>query len=84
MCKKCFDLVGQYFPSINEGERGEILFSATSFPFGDPDYIEKQLIELKANTDGSLMGAIHYTNSKFSEEMKEFKQSSSYREAQTK
>jgi hypothetical protein len=45
MCEKCTRAVQKYFPDCPEREYGSFLFAATSFPFGDPDYIEQQLKE---------------------------------------
>lgn len=61
MCKECADLAKKYYPDLPEEDLGELL-SATAFPFGDPAYLEKQLIELREKTDGTLHGAIVFAH----------------------
>ena len=60
MCEKCVELVNQYYPDLSEEEQGHLLMSATCFPFGDPEDVERQLKELKEKTDGTLHGAIAF------------------------
>lgn len=62
MCQKCIDAVKKHYPNLPKKDYGELLMSATAFPFGQPEYIEKQLKELKRKTDGTLDGAIAYTH----------------------
>lgn len=69
MCQKCIDAVKKHFPKLPKKHYGELLMSATAFPFGEPEYIEKQLKELKRKTDGTLGGAIAYAHRKLDEAM---------------
>jgi len=62
MCQKCNDALDKYYPNLNEEERGDLLMSATAFPFGDAAYIENQLKELVENTDGTLHGALAFVD----------------------
>lgn len=45
MCAKCVDAVRRYFPDCPDAEMGEFLMSATSFPFGCGDDVERALKE---------------------------------------
>lgn len=47
--------------------------SATCFPFGGPEDIERQLIELKEKTDGTLLGAIAFSDTQLEQQMQEFR-----------
>lgn len=58
MCERCVELLKQYYPHLSEADAGELLMGATAFPFASPEYIEKQLKELREKTDGSLHGAL--------------------------
>ena len=58
MCRRCWELVSEHYPHLSESERVDLLWGATAFPAGGPEYVEKQLIELKASTDGSLEQAL--------------------------
>ena len=69
MCKQCDELAKKYYPSLNDKERFDLLIGATCFPFGGPDKIEPQLIELLANTDGSLEQAFAYSDTMVTQEM---------------
>ncbi len=60
MCQKCVDLVKQYYPELPEDDYGDLLMSATAFPFGGPETVERQLKELREKTDGTLQGAIRF------------------------
>lgn len=62
MCKKCIALVKKFYPDLPESDYGDLLMSATAFPFGGPEIIEEQLRELREKTDGSLWGAIAFAN----------------------
>ena len=64
MCAKCLSAVQRYYPELSEADQVELLWEATAFPFSSPEYIEKQLTELRQNTDGTLAGAIAYADAK--------------------
>lgn len=65
MCEKCQELMDKYYPDLEQADQKELLFGATCFPFGPPELIEKQLIDLIENTDGSLGEALSYANERF-------------------
>jgi len=69
MCQKCVDAVKKYFPSLRKKDYGELLMSATAFPFGSPAYIEGQLKKLSHKSDGSLLGAIGYAHEQLDKQM---------------
>ena len=71
MCQECDNLMAKYYPHLSESERGALLMGTTCFPFGGPDLIEPQLIELRANTDGSLEGALAYAEEQMDKAMAE-------------
>jgi hypothetical protein len=73
MCQECVDIVKKYYPNLSENDQGELLLSATAFPFASPDYIEKQLKELVENTDGTLESALCYAENKLTEAWAEAK-----------
>ena len=62
MCKRCALAVAKYYPHLSDTDRGELLMSATAFPFADPKYLIRQLRELRAKTDGTLEGAIGFAH----------------------
>ena len=62
MCKKCVDAVKRHYPKLPKSQYGNLLMSATAFPFGSPAYIEKQLRQLRKHTDGTVDGAIAYAH----------------------
>jgi hypothetical protein len=51
MCAKCFEAARSIFPGVPEGEVGNFLMNCTAFPLAEPEYIEKQLKELRAKTN---------------------------------
>ena len=69
MCEKCLAAVRLHYPDLAEAEQVKLLWEATAFPFGSSGLIEKQLIELRGNTDGTLGGAIAYANNKLDQAM---------------
>lgn len=69
MCQQCLDVAVKHYPNLNEEEIGRLLMSATSFPHGTAESIEKQILELKENTDGSLDGAISYAEKELDKQM---------------
>lgn len=71
MCQGCNDLMLKYYPHLSDADKGHLLMNCTCFPFGGPDLIEKQLIELKANTDGSLNEAMAYAESQMDKQLAE-------------
>ena len=62
MCQQCVDLVNRFYPHLSEDEKGDLLMSATAFPFAHPETLEKQLRQLRRRTDGTLLGAQAYTD----------------------
>ena len=74
MCEACVLAVEWHYPHLSDEERGEILMSATCFPFGSPEHIEAQLIELKEKTDGTLRGALIFAHDEMDRQMKEFRE----------
>lgn len=62
MCQKCVDLVEKYYPSLPREQYGELLVGATCYPLGTPEEVEQNLIEALENTDGSLEGALWYSD----------------------
>ena len=71
MCQTCYNHAKKYYPELPEADLGELLMGATAFPFCEPDYLEKQLIELRANTDGTLGQAIGYAEHKMFENLQQ-------------
>jgi hypothetical protein len=57
MCEKCLQAFKEVFPDKPEDEAFNVLVNFTSFPFGEPEQIRQQLIELRdhpeANEDGA-------------------------------
>jgi ElaB/YqjD/DUF883 family membrane-anchored ribosome-binding protein len=57
MCIKCADALSKHYPHFSEEEQMQLLYAATSFPFGDGDYVAQQIEEARNSTDGSLAQA---------------------------
>jgi len=57
MCQECKNLVDRYYPHFTDAEKHDLLWSATCFPFGNPEDLEPQLRKLRKRTDGSLDAA---------------------------
>ena len=59
MCGKCLEAVHRYFPKVREVDAGELLVSATSYPFGEHREIARQLRNLarRKKCDGTLDSA---------------------------
>lgn len=74
MCQQCVDAVKRHYPKLPKRYYGELLMSATAFPFGQPEYIEKQLNKLRKHTDGTLGGAIAYAHRQLHRAMKKIKE----------
>jgi len=51
MCQQCVDVVNRHFPDLAWDDKVDILWEFTSFPFGDVEEVERQLIELKEKVD---------------------------------
>jgi len=68
MCQKCVDAVKKYFPNLRKKDYGELLMSATAFPFGSAAYVEGQLKQLAHKSDG-ILGAIAYAHKQLDEQM---------------
>jgi hypothetical protein len=62
------ELARKYYPHLNDEDLGDLLIETTCFPFGNPEKVEKNLIELIENTDGTLEGAIEFANEQMQEE----------------
>lgn len=60
MCQKCLEAVKKYYPHLTGEDVGLLLWSATAYPMGGPEQIERQLKEVRAATDGTLDAAIGY------------------------
>jgi hypothetical protein len=67
------DLVKKYFPSFSVDDCYEVLWTTTCYPFGNSKDIEKNLQELKENTDNTVEGMIKYTYNKIDEHQQPFK-----------
>ena len=74
MCEQCALAVEWHYPNLTDEERGEVLMSATCFPFGSPELIEEQLVELKEKTDGTLRGALVFASAEMDRQMREFRE----------
>ena len=74
MCERCALAVERHYPHLTEAERCEILMGATCFPFGSPESIEEQLVELKEKTDGTLRGALVFASAEMDRQMREFRE----------
>lgn len=59
MCIKCLEAAQEIYPELTEQDRVRLLWEATAFPFAQPEHIRKQLMDHKANTDGSVQAAIN-------------------------
>ena len=73
MCEQCLAAIKKYYPNLPESDYGELLTSATAFPFGHGETVERQLKEASEATDGSLMQALGYAEMKMDEEYKKYK-----------
>ena len=69
MCNICADALSKHYPHLSEEEQMELLFTSTAFPFGDGDYIAKQIEEIRNNTDGSLAQARAWMDAKVDKAM---------------
>ena len=69
MCANCLTVTQRHYPDLSDSDISQLLWEATAFPFGSSELIEKQLIELRGNTDGTLGGAIAYANNKLDQAM---------------
>ena len=74
MCQQCVDVVTSHYGHLSAEDRAELLWSATCFPFGSPDQLEAQLIEMKAETDGTLEAAIDFAGRQMDAEFTRFRQ----------
>jgi hypothetical protein len=59
MCDKCIEAAHRYFPKVKDSDIGDLLFSATCFPFGCAGDVERQLRNLsrRKKYDGTLATA---------------------------
>jgi len=46
MCKQCVAAVRKHWPDLSAVERHDLLWDCTSYPFGEPDVIERRVAEL--------------------------------------
>ena len=74
MCEKCLLAVKKYYPDLPESDYGDLLMSATAFPHGNHETVERQLKETREATDGTLAQAIGYAEAKMDEEYEKYKQ----------
>lgn len=74
MCEQCVLATEWHYPHLSEEERGDILMSATCFPFGSPELVDAQLEELVEKTDGTVFGAVAFAKAELDRQFKEFKQ----------
>jgi len=54
VCQQCLDAVNTHWPHLEAGQRSELLWNCTAFPFGDPDIIESQVAELARRSGGNV------------------------------
>ena len=73
MCQKCIDAAKRHYPDFSDEEVGALLMNATCFPFGSPELVERQIIEVRQNTDGSLQSAIDFAHEELDREMNKFR-----------
>ncbi len=73
MCKQCSILMEKYYPDMPMDERHELLMGATAFPFGGPETVEKQLIQLKENNITTLGSAICFAEEQMDKEYYRYK-----------
>lgn len=74
MCQQCQEAVMRHYPHLPESEMMKLLWEATCFPFCGPETLEEQLIELKANTDGSLGQAVAFAHKQMDEALERHNQ----------
>lgn len=67
------EILNKYYSHLSEDEQMRLVWNATAYPFGDNDYFEKQLRELKENTDGSLEDAIRYAHEQMDKDFDKLK-----------
>lgn len=60
MCQLCVDAVKKWFPTVPKKQYGDLLMSATCFPMGDPQTIERQLRSMAEKGITTLEGASAY------------------------
>ena len=58
------------FPTLGIGKVHELLMTSTCWPFGECDQVIKQLRKLADCTDGTLEGAMAYSDAKTEEAMR--------------
>lgn len=54
MCQKCIDAIKETWKDLPEENYDDLLMGATCFPFGDPEEIKKQLIEIGEKSNYNL------------------------------
>jgi len=67
--EKCFSAARKHYPKLSKEDHWNLLFGATCYPFGSPEQVEEQLIELRKNTNGTLGHALAYANSQMEAQM---------------
>lgn len=65
MCEICVNNIKEIYPELSEEDACDLLMSATSFPFGNPEDIRKRLLYLKENTDGTFGAAMTLNDKEF-------------------
>ncbi len=68
MCHKCVEAVRKHLPKIKEEDIGGLLISATSYPFGGPNDIEKEVMTIAKETDGTIGAAMARSDSIWEED----------------
>ncbi len=58
MCQQCVDAVKKYWPDLPDDRYGDLLMSATSFPFGDADRVEREVREMAEQSGCDLGKAV--------------------------
>lgn len=46
MCRECSLAARELFPELTDNERKDLLWEHTSFPFGSPQEVRKQLVSI--------------------------------------
>lgn len=74
--QQCFDIAQDLYPAAAENDIVDLLWSATCFPFGEPEQVRKNLEDALANTDGTPLSAMAYAEQQINEAMKALKNDS--------
>ena len=71
MCERCALVVRKYYPSLPDAEFGDFLMATTAFPMGDAETIERQVLEMWEQTDGTIAAAYAYAQAEFDKSFRE-------------